>query len=164
MQIAGIDHVVLTVRDLGVVLSAQPGFLPPYLADWQQGLDEQRVDRLMPIGTAMALGIPVILGSDMPSGPAGPLAAITAAVRRDAGSRIVGATEGIGLDHAWRAHTSVPAEVMGEPRLGILEPGRRADLVILDGDPFAADDPGAAGIVATMVDGHMVHDETGRYT
>jgi predicted amidohydrolase YtcJ len=152
------------MRDLDVVLSAQPAFLPAYLADWREGLDEERIDRIMPLGSARALGIRVILNSDQPSGPAGPLAAISAAVHRDAGSRIVGATERLDLTDAWRAHTSVPAEVMGDEHIGTLEPGKRADLVILDGDPFAGGDPAMAGVVATMIDGHMVHDDTGRYT
>jgi predicted amidohydrolase YtcJ len=151
------------IRSLGVVMSVQPAFLPAYLADWQLGLADERIERIMPIGSAMRMGIPVLFGSDMPSGPAGPLAAVAAAVRRCVGSRIVGAAERIGIRDAWRAHTSVPAEVLGDPRIGRLEPGTWADLVILDEDPFTVGDPAAARIVTTMVQGRIVQDETGRY-
>lgn len=151
------------MRALGVALSVQPAFLPAYLADWELGLADERIERIMPIASVMRAGIPVLFGSDMPSGPAGPLAAITAAVRRRAGSRIVGAAEGIALRDAWLAHTAVPAQVLGDPRIGALAPGRWADLVVLDGDPFTMREPDAARIVTTMIHGRTVHDETGRY-
>ena len=65
---------------------------------------------------------------------------------------------------AWRAHTNVPAEVMGETRLGRVEAGMRADLVVVGPDPFAS---GAMirelTVEATMVDGWVRFDGQGRF-
>jgi predicted amidohydrolase YtcJ len=148
---------------LGLVLSAQPAFLAAYLADWELGLEPDRIERLMPLGSARRLGIPVIINSDQPSGPAGPLRAIAGAVTRRAGGRVIGAGETIGVVDAWRAHTNVPAEVMGDVRLGRLEPGALADLVVLDRDPFAPGvSVGELEVQATMIEGRVVVDEGGR--
>lgn len=150
--------------ELGLVLSAQPAFLPAYRPDWELGLGQERVQGLMRLATAQRLGIPVIINSDQPSGPAGPLLAIAAAADRRAGRGTVGVEEAIPLVDAWRAHTSVPAEVMHEPFLGRLVPGARADLVVIGADPFA---PGAVidrlPIVATLVDGQVKVDVEGRF-
>jgi predicted amidohydrolase YtcJ len=151
-------------HDLGLVLSAQPGFLAPYLPDWEVGLAADRLDRVMPLGTARRVGLPVIINSDVPSGPVGPLLAIAGAVDRQAGNRIVGPGEAMGLVEAWRAHTDVPAAVMGERRLGSLEPGKRADLVVFGTDPFAPGVAiGSAHVEATLVDGQVRFDEQGRF-
>jgi predicted amidohydrolase YtcJ len=168
-----LEHAHLDVTDAqlrraagsGLVLSAQPAFLPAYRPDWEQGLSPERVQGIMRLATARRLGIPVIINSDQPSGPAGPLLAIAAAVDRCAGGGgTVGADEAIPLVDAWRAHTSVPAEVMGEPRLGHLVTGARADLVVIGADPFA---PGVVidrlPIEATLVDGQVKVDTVGRF-
>lgn len=149
---------------LGLVLSAQPAFLPAYRPDWELGLAPERVQGLMRLATARRLGIPVIINSDQPSGPAGPLLAIAAAADRCAGGGTVGIEEAIPLVDAWRAHTDVPAQVMGDPSLGRLVPGARADLVVLGADPFA---PGAVvdrlPVEATLVDGQVMVDAQGRF-
>lgn len=167
-----LEHAHLDVTDtqlrrahtLGLVLSAQPAFLAAYRADWEQGLAPDRVERIMRLRTARDIGLPIIINSDLPSGPAGPLLAIAGAVERTAGDRILGRDESITLADAWRAHTSVPAQVMGEQRLGCLVPGARADLVVLGSDPFA--DGGTlagASVEATLVDGRVMVDGSGRF-
>lgn len=155
---------IARMRALGITLSVQPAFLPAYLPDWELGLPPERIDRIMPIASVRAAGIPVIINSDLPSGPAGPLEAIAAAETRDAGGRPVGIGEAIPRVDAWRAHTSDAGTALGEPRLGRLVPGSHADLLVVGDDPFA---PGSAirdaVAVATMVGGRWVHDEDGRF-
>jgi predicted amidohydrolase YtcJ len=150
------------MRSLGVVWSAQPGFLPAYRRDWEQVLEADRVERLMPLRSGSDRGIPLILNSDTPSGPLGPLRAISAAVTRDAGGRTIGAHEAIPIRAAWRAHSTTAAEVSGDTALGVLAPGRRADLIVVDRDPFAPDADVAAvardGVAATMIEGSWVHE------
>lgn len=149
---------------LRLVLSAQPGFLAPYLPDWEAGLASDRLERVMPLGTARRIGMPIIINSDLPSGPAGPLRTIAAAVDRQAGGRSLGRAEAIPLVDAWRAHVSVPAEVMGDTCLGRLGPGMRADLVVLGTDPFATGAmPEGLGVEATLVDGRVRFDARGRF-
>lgn len=149
------------LRDLGLTLSAQPGFLPAYAPDWRAGLAPERVDGIMPLASAQHMGIPVIINSDMPSGPVGPLHTIAAAVERAADVGTIGAGEGLSMVEAWRAHTSLPADVTGDRVGGRLEPGRAADLVVLQDDPFRAGAGVPEGVGATMVGGIVRHDPEG---
>jgi predicted amidohydrolase YtcJ len=56
--------------------------------------------------------------------------------------------------------TTTPADVVGDQRLGRLEPGAWADLVVLDGDPFAAGpDLASVRVRATMVGGIVVYGD-----
>jgi imidazolonepropionase-like amidohydrolase len=60
--------------------------------------------------------------------------------------------EGWSPDQALAAMTSVPAELFGiGDRVGSLQKGRDADLVILSGEPFAP----TTRVRAVMVDGEM---------
>ena len=147
------------MRALDVAWSVQPGLLPAYRADWEAILEPARVDAIMPVAAGAALGIPILLNSDVPSGPQAPFAAIHAAVTREAGGRRIGADQGISLVDAWRGWTTVPHAVAGERSLGPLVPGASADLIVLSADPF--DGPPDAlkdlGVDATMLDGRFVH-------
>jgi imidazolonepropionase-like amidohydrolase len=53
--------------------------------------------------------------------------------------------------------TTTPADIVGDRRLGRLEPGALADLVVLDGDPFAEGaDLATVAVRSTMVGGIVV--------
>jgi len=154
---------IARIRALGLVVSAQPAFLPAYRADWEAGLEPERVEALMPLASVRAAGIPVIINSDRPSGPAGPLRAIAGAVTRRAGDRTIGAAEALPLADAWYAHTRAAALAMDDPRGGILAPGARADLVVLAEDPFLRGGDDLPPVAATMLDGRWAWDGEGRF-
>ncbi|HEV8403883.1 MAG TPA: amidohydrolase family protein [Candidatus Limnocylindrales bacterium] len=147
------------MRELEVAWSVQPALLPAYRADWEAILEPARVDAIMPLAAGAALGIPILLNSDVPSGPQAPFAAIRAAVTRDAGGRRIGADQGISLVDAWRGWTTIPHAVAGERALGALLPGATADLIVLSADPFdrPADTLTDLAVDATMLDGRFVH-------
>ena len=146
---------------LGLVLSAQPGFLDAYADDWATLLAPDRVERIMPLATASGLGIPIIVNSDMPSGPAGPLHTIRAASNRSFGSNASAHAQDLSIRDAWRAHTNVPAEVTADGAVGRLDPGRRADIVIVDGRPFENGGAVPDEVGATLLDGGVVFDPEG---
>lgn len=151
------------IRALGLVLSVQPAFLPAYRADWERGLAPDRLQRIMPLAEAHRRGIPLLLNSDFPSGPLGPLAAIHAAVTRDAGDgRRIGADQAISREVAWSGLTTVPARCAGERDAGSLAVGSRADLIVFEKDPLdERTDLATLSVSETMLDGRFVHGTDG---
>lgn len=66
---------------------------------------------------------------------------------------------GLGFDRALRAITLDAAKILEiDDRFGTLEPGKAADLVLYDGDPFEY----ATHVAAVIVDGRIVHDRAER--
>jgi imidazolonepropionase-like amidohydrolase len=62
---------------------------------------------------------------------------------------------GLGYERALRAVTLDAAKILGlEDRLGSLEPGKAADLVLYDGDPFEH----ATHVTHTLIGGRVVYD------
>jgi imidazolonepropionase-like amidohydrolase len=76
----------------------------------------------------------------------------TRVVRHEAA---IAAVHGSGLEGALRAVTLDAARILGiDDRFGSLEPGRVADLVLYDGDPFEH----ATHVTHTLVDGRVAYD------
>lgn len=66
--------------------------------------------------------------------------------------RLLRATTGCSLEDAVATVTTTPADLVGDPTRGRLEPGRRGDLTLVDDDLQP---------VATVVGGRVVHDARG---
>src|SRR5262249_35330898 len=74
----------------------------------------------------------------------------TRVLRHEAGMAMV---NGLGFDRALRAITLDAAKVLGiDERFGSIEPGKAADLVLYDGDPFEH----ATHVTHTVEDGRVV--------
>ena len=151
------------MRDLDVTWSVQPGFLTAYRPDWEHVLQPDRVERILPLRSALELGIPTLHNSDVPSGPQAPLAAIRAAVSRISDGRPLGLSEAVPLEAAWRGWTTLPSRAAGEKSIGSLEAGHAADLVVFDRDPFAStmQELMDLQVAATMIDGRFVYGADG---
>jgi predicted amidohydrolase YtcJ len=139
---------------LGVVASMQPVHAVEDRADAEAGWGGRGAGAYAwePLRAA---GAALVLGTDAPISPLDPIATLAAAVGRPHRPG-----HALAVDDALRAMTWAPYAVSGlGARLGRLAPGRAADLVVLDGDPYAAAPADVAGIrvVATMVGGRWVH-------
>jgi len=67
------------------------------------------------------------------------------------------ARQGLGATDALRGLTIAPADFLGlDDRLGALDVGKDADLVVLSGPPFAL----SSRVLAVMIDGRWVHRDT----
>jgi predicted amidohydrolase YtcJ len=147
------------IRRSGAVWSTQPSFLGAYRREWADAFEPDRIDHIMPIASGLDAGVPVILDSDYPCAPFDPVSAIRLAIER----RCLDGTphpERIDAATAWRAMTTTPADIAGDQRLGRIEPGARADLVVLDGDPFAdGADLASVGVRSTIVNGIVVYGD-----
>lgn len=111
-------------------------------------------------------GARLAAGSDWPVSSPDPLAGIHVAVNRTVhgadgreGSEPFLPEQAITLEQAFAAYTSGSAHVNHLDDAGVLEPGRLADLAVLDRDPFLGepDAVAEAGVVSTWVDGERVH-------
>ena len=136
-QLLGLDQLE-RVKALGVI----PSFFVAHVYHWGEihvknfGLD--RAGRISPAGGALSLGIPFTFHQDSPVIPPDMLETIwCACVRRTKTGRVLGAEERIPVEAALRAVTQTAALQYGlEWELGTLRPGKRADFVLLSGDPL----------------------------
>ena len=158
------------LRGLGVVANVQPYWAQPDPAIRQ--LTEprvgKRVARLYPIGAIRASGAVLCIGSDWPVTTPNPWLELEVAVTRqppgepeaeplDASQR---------LDHA----TAMAAIARGSPYVnhedeaGVIAPGMRADLAVLDRDPFdrSLGAIGETSVELTMASGRVVFDRSGQ--
>ena len=81
--------------------------------------------------------------------------------RRTVSGAVIGAEETLALDEAvWACTLDAAASVFADDRLGSLEVGKLADVVVLDGDLFAAprDRVAGLGVTLTLVGGRPVYD------
>ena len=123
----------------------QPVMQPAHHASFGDGVlaavGEELGQRYNPAGDYAALGLLPALSSDAPVTPPDPLGAIRAAVQRRTGAGVPLGGRELRLDPAaaLAAHTIAAARAAGTAhRVGTLEPGKLADLAVLDGDPLAA--------------------------
>jgi predicted amidohydrolase YtcJ len=129
--------------------------------NWGEGV-EQAIgtpgERFNPLGEFLEAGVPVTISSDAPVAEPRPLEAIQAAVTRVTrrGHKLGPDSLRISPEQALRGHTLEGAISLGrENELGSLEPGKRADFVVLGANPLtvAQDSIATVPVVATWVDG-----------
>jgi predicted amidohydrolase YtcJ len=143
-----VEHCGLPTRELVrrmVDAGIRPVMQPAHHASFGDGVlaavGEELGQRYNPAGDFAVLGLLPALSSDAPVTPPDPLGAIRSAVRRCTGTGVqLGGAE-LRLDPAiaLAGHTLVAARAAGKAhRVGSLEPGKLADLTVLDGDPVGA--------------------------
>ncbi|MFC4544031.1 amidohydrolase [Halosolutus amylolyticus] len=157
-----IEHAELATDDqfermaeTGIVASMQPNF-----HRWAQegGLYDQRLGverrkRTNRFRRALDYDVPLAFGSDCM--PLDPLLGIHHAVNAPVDAQRLSVTE------ALRAYTRGAAYAgFDEDRLGTVEAGKRADLVVLEASPWnQTDQIDAIDVALTLVDGDVVYDD-----
>jgi len=133
------DDQLARMAELGVSAS----FFPAHIYYWGERhrevfLGETRAARISPLRSALARGLRFTIHNDAGVTPTRPLHLIwCAACRRTAAGRVLGEEQRISPLQALRAHTIDAAwQVFLEHERGSLEPGKRADLAIVSGDPL----------------------------
>ncbi|HTT54031.1 MAG TPA: amidohydrolase [Streptosporangiaceae bacterium] len=165
---AGAMYPALAARaaELGVVVASQPGFLSA-LGDGFAAAFPESSDQLYAFASWRRAGIAVAGSSDAPVITASPLVGIRDAVlRRTEAGRVLGPGERLPARDALAMYTQQAAFAMHrEDEIGSLEPGQRADLVVLDGNPLDADPERIADIqiLATVLGGTPVFQSAGLF-
>jgi predicted amidohydrolase YtcJ len=143
---------------LGVIPVNQPNFLVDSGDDFIRHLGA-RAHRLQPIREELEAGIRPVLSSDAFVSSLRPLDTISAAMtRRTRTGTPIGEDHRMTLDEALRAHTIDAAVAIGmEERIGSLQPGKLADVTIIDGDLHATspDSIGSLATWMTILDGNI---------
>jgi len=146
-------------------LDIQPSFFANhtfYWGDWHRevALGPKRADFISPQATAWSLGLRPTAHNDSPVVPPDMLRLIWSSVnRRTQSGDILGPLERVSPYRALQQVTINAAWQIGEDAAkGSIEPGKRADLVLLDANPLTVDpaDIHKIKVVATVKDGRTV--------
>jgi predicted amidohydrolase YtcJ len=126
-------------------------------------LGEARAQKVMPMRTYLERGVPLAGSSDSAVSDYNPWAGMYAATtRKTAIGRVLGKEERITAREALRSYTIGGAYAIGLERIkGSLEPGKIADLVVLEEDPLSLplDDLKDVKPLSTMLGGRWVFDK-----
>jgi predicted amidohydrolase YtcJ len=157
------------VTELDISVEFSPvGWYPSDLANAQETfLGEERMQRFFPINSAAKAGNRIALASDGPIAWHDPLVALEAAVTRQAKGgqgEALAPHEAIDLATGIEALTINSAYMMQqEDKVGTLEVGKRADLIVLDKNLFeiSKTEIGSTQVLLTVMDGKVVFDAAG---
>jgi len=148
------EDVLRRTKAAGLIASCQPNFVGRWSGPgdvYETRLGPERASRNNPYRRILQQGIPLCFGSD--GMPYGPLYGIHWAVNG------FHPDQRIAVDEAFRAYTAGGAYASFEEDLkGTLEPGKLADFVVLEGDPF--ENPGRIAhmrVRSTWLGGVRVH-------
>lgn len=153
--------------ELGVLANFQAlwAFPDAYITDINlPAVGEERVQRMYPIGAISAAGGTIVGGSDWSVSSMNPLDAIEVAVtRQDPDGQVAGALnadQAVSLEAILAAYTRNAAYLMHQEHdTGTLEPGKLADLVVLNANLFDVE-PTAINetrVLATYLAGERVY-------
>ncbi len=147
-------------------LSMIASFFVAHIPAWGdihiQNLGLKRASGISPCASAQKAGVTFTFHQDTPVLEPDMLHTVQAAVLRQTdGGRLLGEQERISPLEAIRAVTINGAYQYGEEQAkGTLAPGKRADLVLLDGNPLAcpAQQIGKLQVMRTIKDGHTLFE------
>jgi len=127
---------------------------------YRQRLGEAYCEVAIPLRDWLDGGVPIAQSTDW--GPHEPLFTLWQSLARHAGAsgRVIGAGQRITREEAIRCYTQHGAWALKmEHLLGSVEVGKRADLIVLSGDPSrcAEDEIPELAVELTMLDGEIVH-------
>jgi hypothetical protein len=148
---------------LGVIVSAQPYHCVDDGVWAEQRIGPERARTTYAFKSFLDLGVKVCFGSDWTVAPLDPIAGIAAAVTRRTldGKRPEGwiPEQKVTVEEAVRCYTINNAFAsFAEDERGSITPGKLADLVVLDNDPFSVEPStiGGVRVEMTVMDGEIV--------
>jgi imidazolonepropionase-like amidohydrolase len=115
------------VDRIAAVAASQPEGVPAAGPTYESARDS--------VAELRRAGVPILAGTDANAGPGIPFSPRHGESLHDELELLIEA--GLSNVEALRAATVLPAQHFGLHDRGVIEPGRRADLVLIDGDPIA---------------------------
>jgi predicted amidohydrolase YtcJ len=148
-------------KRLGVVPTTATNFIWGKGAEvYRERLGDEYAAQAIPLRDWLDAGVPVSQSTDW--GPRSALFTVWQSLARQAGltREVIGPSQRITREEAIRIFTRNGAYALGmETKLGSIEPGKLADLIVLSADPLTVpeDEIAAIEVIATLVDGRPVH-------
>ncbi len=146
---------------LGVVASMQPFHKADDGRYAEKAIGRERLEGSYAFRQLLDAGALVVFGSDWPVVTLNPFAGIDSAVNaRTLAGDVWLPSHSVTVEEAIRAYTvSPPRAIHRDDRLGTIEPGKYADIVILEEDPFTmpAARLGDVKVAHTIVGGRVVY-------
>jgi predicted amidohydrolase YtcJ len=150
------------IARLGAITVNQTNYLHDSGDEFLARLGE-RAHGLQPLRAELDAGITVLLSSDSDVTSYRPLDTVRSAIeRRTRAGAPIGPSQALTLEEALRAHTISAAYALRmEDRIGSIEVGKLADIVVVDGDltNTDVDEISVLGIWLTVLDGRVAHAE-----
>jgi predicted amidohydrolase YtcJ len=145
-----------------LLVTQQPNFTYTLEQRYVDNLEGERLQHNNPVATLTRHGIFMAFSSDIL--PIGPMVGLYAAVTRKGKSgKDYGVNEKVSMAEAIRHYTRDGAYLTRQERVkGALEPGKLADMIVLNGDLLTID-PSlilATKVDLTIVDGRVVYERT----
>lgn len=144
----------------GIAITQQPNFTYTLDGRYSEYLDGDRLKHNNPLRTPMDHGIHVAISSDIL--PIGPMVGIYAAVtRKGMSGTVFGKEEALSVMEALRGYTLNGAWLsFEEDRKGSIEPGKLADMIVLDQDilTIAPDHIMDINVLQTWLGGKLVYE------
>jgi predicted amidohydrolase YtcJ len=137
---------------LGVMVVGQPRYFWDAGDAWLRVLDPERAHRLQPYREMIDAGVRFALSSDAPVASYRPMDTIaTAVLRTTVSGDVIGGDQALSVDEAVRACTiDAAASYFADDRLGTLDVGKLADVVVLDAELFATPTSAIADVAVDM--------------
>jgi predicted amidohydrolase YtcJ len=137
---------------LDVMVVGQPRYFWDAGDVWLRVLDPERAHRLQPYREMSDAGVRFALSSDAPVASHRPMDTIASAVLRTTVSGdVIGGDQALSVDEAVRACTiDAAASYFADDRLGTLDVGKLADVVVLDAELFATPTSAIADVAVDM--------------
>ena len=154
------DSLIRRLRGVGAVLVVQP-LAVYYHADKTAAAPLAPGLRQAPYRDLLAAGVPVAASSDAPCYPMDPLLSVWAAVTRATRAGNVHAPEQrLRVEEALYLATAGAARALFSEEVGVLAPGKAADLVVLSADPRTVPPESVPDIrvLATYRHGRLAYD------
>ena len=127
------------MAEYGIAITQQPNFTYTLEGRYVDYLDGDRLEHNNPLRTPMNHGIHVAISSDIL--PIGPMVGVYAAVtRKGLSGRVFAKDEALTVMEALQGYTLYGAYLsFEEGRKGSIEPGKLADMIVLDQDILSID-------------------------
>ncbi|HEY7818646.1 MAG TPA: amidohydrolase family protein, partial [Vicinamibacteria bacterium] len=146
-----------------ILIAQQPNFTYNLEGRYVATLDEERARHTNSVGTPMKKhGLFIAFGSD--NLPIGPMVGLyTAVTRKGMSGAVYGPEEAVTIQEAIRMYTANgPYLTWEEKTKGTLEPGKLADMIVLDSDPLTIppEELLTTNVDLTIIGGKVVYDRS----